>query len=109
MSGSHFPNFPVPQRRVNAKMVKGQPIQGLQSKMQSDIIIEGMFGVKLIIQFFADLQLNVLFKPILILQQNGIITLISPDEISDVLYKIKEDLLDTNIVINCIEPFLHLR
>lgn len=31
-----------------------------------------------------------------------------PDEVSDVLYKIEEDLLDADIIIDCIETFLDL-
>lgn len=31
-----------------------------------------------------------------------------PDEVSDVLYKIEEDLFDADVVINCIETFLDL-
>lgn len=45
----------------------------------------------------------------MVFQQDGVVTLMSPDEISDVLYKIEEDLLDANIIINCIETFLDLR
>lgn len=66
MRGSHLPNLPVSERRVDTQMIEGKPIQSLQSKMQGYVIIKRMFRVQFVIESFADLEFYVFLEPILV-------------------------------------------
>jgi len=80
-------------------MFKADPIQSFEAEVDGDVVVEGVLGVEFVVESFADLELDVLFEPFDVLEQDGVLLLPAFYELFNVVYELKEHIFDANIIL----------